>query len=141
MSITANLVLAPIDGTATTPPISFGGSFEGNSGTGLYGSFGQMYHAINGADVVLINSSGLAMQNSKTISGNISGNIAGATTLGMTNDVIILTNAGIPSNGGAGTGAGSAGPGSMCVDYTNANLYINANTKASPTWKLVTRAA
>jgi hypothetical protein len=57
----------------------------------------------------------------------------------MTNDVCVLQKAGVPTDGT--TGAGFAGPGSMCVDITNKNVYINANTKASPTWKLITRAA
>lgn len=57
------------------------------------------------------------------------------------NDVAIFTNAGVPSDGTSGEGAGFAGPGAICVDYTNSDLYVNANTKASPTWKLVTRAA
>jgi hypothetical protein len=53
----------------------------------------------------------------------------------------LFSNAGAPSNGTSGTGAGIAGPGSLCVDTTNFNLYINAGTLASPTWKLVTRAS
>ena len=57
------------------------------------------------------------------------------------NDVCDLEGSGVPTDGEAGTGAGFAGKGSRYTDYTNANLYINANTKASPTWKLVTRAA
>jgi hypothetical protein len=56
-------------------------------------------------------------------------------------EVCDLEGAGVPTDGSSGTGAGFAGPGSRYTDYTNANLYINGNTKASPTWKLVTRAA
>ena len=59
----------------------------------------------------------------------------------MANEVVILTIAGVPVDGVAGTGAGFAGVGSQAIDRTNGNIYINANTKASPTWKLVTRAA
>jgi hypothetical protein len=47
----------------------------------------------------------------------------------------------VPVDGTSGTGAGTAGKGSRYTDTTNGNLYLNANTKASPTWKLVTRAA
>lgn len=61
--------------------------------------------------------------------------------LRMTEDVVFIGKAGVPVDGGAGTGVNVAGTGSICVDYTNGNLYVNANTKASPTWKLVTRAA
>lgn len=53
----------------------------------------------------------------------------------------IFTGAGAPSNGTSGTGATVAGPGSIYIDTTGANAYINAGTGASPTWKLVTRAA
>jgi len=59
----------------------------------------------------------------------------------MSHETCMLQLGGVPVDGVSGTGAGFAGPGSICVDYTNANLYVNANTKASPTWKLVTRAA
>lgn len=59
----------------------------------------------------------------------------------MSHETCLLQLAGVPVDGVSGTGAGFAGPGSICIDYTNANLYVNANTKASPTWKLVTRAA
>ena len=49
-------------------------------------------------------------------------------------DVVFFGNAGTPTNGTSGTGVGFAGPGSLCSDYTNAVLYINTGTKASPTW-------
>jgi len=53
----------------------------------------------------------------------------------MTNEVCILNGAGAPSNGS--TGANVAGPGSLYIDVTNKKLYINTNTKASPTWTVV----
>lgn len=53
---------------------------------------------------------------------------------GIAGGVMIVTNAGAPSNGTSGTGAGVAGPGSLLIDSTNTNLYQNTNTKASPTW-------
>lgn len=51
--------------------------------------------------------------------------------------------AGVPVDGTSGTGAGRAPKGSLAIDYTNGNLYVNggAGTKASPVWKLVTKAA
>lgn len=55
------------------------------------------------------------------------------------NGALIFTNAGVPSNGT--TGANRAGIGSICIDTTNAEAYINAGTLASPTWKKITRAA
>lgn len=53
------------------------------------------------------------------------------------NSTWLFTIAGAPTNGVAGDGAGWAGPGSLLVDATNAFLYINTNTKASPTWTKV----
>lgn len=47
--------------------------------------------------------------------------------------------AGTPVDGT--TGANWCGPGSEYSDLTSGNLYINGGTLASPTWKLVTRAA
>lgn len=40
--------------------------------------------------------------------------------------------AGVPTS--ATHGAGWAGPGSIVVDITNFDIYMNTNTKASPTW-------
>lgn len=59
----------------------------------------------------------------------------------LSNDVAVMSGAGVPTDGTSGDGAKFAGPGSLYVDVTNSNHYINAGTKASPTWKLVTRAA
>lgn len=49
-------------------------------------------------------------------------------------DVVLFPNAGAPTDGTSGTGAGKFGKGSLVIDYTNGQLYINTNTKASPTW-------
>jgi hypothetical protein len=43
-------------------------------------------------------------------------------------------NAGAPSNGTSGTLAGIANKGDLLIDSTNAKLYQNSNTQASPTW-------
>ncbi len=59
----------------------------------------------------------------------------------MSKEVVILNLAGVPVDGVAGTGAGFAEIGSLAINRTAGNIYINAGTKASPTWKLVTRAA
>lgn len=48
--------------------------------------------------------------------------------------IAIFTNAGVPTDGTSGTGAGWAGIGSTCVDKTNGKHYTNTGTKASPTW-------
>ena len=52
-----------------------------------------------------------------------------------------FVSAGAPTDGASGTEAGVAAVGALLIDATNANLYINAGTQASPAWKLVTRAA
>ena len=45
--------------------------------------------------------------------------------------------AGAPTDGTSGDGAGEACPGSLYIDITNGKLYINTNTKASPTYTVV----
>lgn len=56
----------------------------------------------------------------------------------LLNDVLILTDSGAPTNGTSGTGAGLAGPGSLYVKRAATPiLYINTNTKLSPTWTVV----
>ncbi len=42
--------------------------------------------------------------------------------------------AGAPSDGASGTYVGVAEKGDLLIDSTNANLYQNTNTQASPTW-------
>ena len=59
----------------------------------------------------------------------------------VSNNVVVMTGAGAPTSGASGTGDNFAGPGSMYVDITGADLYIQAGTISSPSWKLVTRAA
>jgi hypothetical protein len=52
----------------------------------------------------------------------------------INNNCPILTFSGAPTNGTSGTFNGQAGPGSILIDYTNGNIYVNAGTLASPTW-------
>jgi len=54
--------------------------------------------------------------------------------------ILPYTNAGVPVNGGSGTLAGIAVKGALLLDLTNAVLYQNTNTKASPTWTALTTA-
>jgi ABC-type lipoprotein export system ATPase subunit len=54
---------------------------------------------------------------------------------------LLTTKAGVPVDGASGTGKGTILKGGLCIDTTNGNLYVNGGTTASPTWKLVTRAA
>ncbi len=53
----------------------------------------------------------------------------------IVSDVVVLVGAADPVNGT--TGATVAGPGSLFVGTTSAKLWINTNTKASPTWTVV----
>jgi hypothetical protein len=57
----------------------------------------------------------------------------------MEDDVVVMVNTGVPTDGT--TGDNFAGPGSMYIDSTNANLYIQTGVITSPVWKLVTRAS
>ena len=50
------------------------------------------------------------------------------------NEVCWLEGSGAPTDGGAGTGAGFAGPGSRYTRLSNGALYLNTGSKASPTW-------
>lgn len=53
---------------------------------------------------------------------------------------LVWTNAGAPTNGTSGTLAKLASPGDLLIDTTNAVLYQNTNTLASPTWTALTTA-
>ena len=55
------------------------------------------------------------------------------------NNVVIMEGSGAPVDGT--TGDNFAGPGSLYIDYTNANHYIQTGAITNPVWKLVTRAA
>src|SRR5229473_1694125 len=54
--------------------------------------------------------------------------------------LVPLQGAGAPTNGTSGTGAGKAGVGSLYIDTTAGVWYTNTNTKASPTWTVITGA-
>ena len=77
--------------------------------------------------------------------GEIAGNVrvagtltaVGAASVNLGNDVGFFTVAGAPVDGASGTQNGVAGKGSLLIDITNGILYINTNTKASPTWTKV----
>lgn len=55
----------------------------------------------------------------------------------LVRDVVVLVDEGTPANGVSGTGANTAGKGSLYVDTTNGVLYINTGTMASPAWMFV----
>lgn len=259
--ILANVIVTPINGTAAAPSIAIGSAA---SGTGIYGSYGEINYAVNGTSVLTIGPSGIQgpsatysgtasyqpvgvdltlgaaagktgdtaylspimgnlMGASLTKTGNYLGGLIGAygitgtmaTTypagavlaqisdgvtdvdgavvayidgdsavtkanaafkamannsnagsgfnygldltsashdgfnalailkadLRLSNDVCVLQGSGAPVDGT--TGATFAGPGSLYirVSGSSSDAYINCNTKASPTWKLITRAA
>ncbi len=64
--------------------------------------------------------------------------------LSLGNDILLLSGDGAPVDYTDGdpeaTGEGTAGIGSIYVDYTNGKLYVNGGTKAEPLWKIVTSA-
>lgn len=57
-------------------------------------------------------------------------------------DVCVLSGTAVPTDGTSGTGAAQCGAGSLYIRQSGSasKIYINGNTKASPTWKLVTSA-
>lgn len=56
------------------------------------------------------------------------------------NNVGVFPRSGAPTSGTSGTLAGVAGPGSLLL-RTDGTLYVNSNTKASPTWSVVSSTA
>jgi len=68
---------------------------------------------------------------------NASRNIQAALRDLANSNVLPVVNAGIPTSGTSGTGAGLCGKGTVLIDVTNGGVYINTNTKASPTWTVV----
>lgn len=81
----------------------------------------------------------MAIENNQYFGSNFS--IWGMLTGLLKRNVVFLVNAGVPTSGTSGNGAGQAGPGSLLFDYTNGQAYINTNTKASPTWTKLADAA
>jgi hypothetical protein len=60
----------------------------------------------------------------------------------MSNEVCVINGATAPVDGTEGTGAGFAGPGSLYVQTASGvAVYVNTNTKASPTWVELTQAS
>lgn len=57
---------------------------------------------------------------------------------GTVNLVPVWPHSGAPTNGTSGTFANVASVGDLLVDTTNAVLYINTGTSASPTWSAFT---
>ena len=108
------------DGGLTTARAGFGiGMTNSTGGSGFdYGMDLQMQDAVGG---------GGSVQDYKKAEIRVS------------NDVVVMTGAGAPTDGT--TGDNFAGPGSMYVDISGANLYIQTGLITSPVWKLVTRAA
>lgn len=52
-------------------------------------------------------------------------------------DIVVFSGATAPVNGGSGSGHGVADKGSHYIAADTGLLYINTNTKASPTWTLL----
>lgn len=56
----------------------------------------------------------------------------------LANSVCVMQGAGAPTDGV--TGDNFAGPGTLYIDTTNANAYIQSSLITTPVWKLITRA-
>ena len=71
------------------------------------------------------------------------GRYPNAGTVETVADLVVLAGTAAPTDGTSGTGAGHAGAGSLYVRQSGSDskVYINGNTMASPTWKLVTSAS
>lgn len=69
--IVANLVVNPIDRTAATPSISFGGSADDNSGTGIYGSIIGIHMCILGSDIMVASASSISFAVAVNLTGQI----------------------------------------------------------------------
>lgn len=52
------------------------------------------------------------------------------------NGVYIVVNAGAPSDGTSGTGAGLCDTGSLLINTDDGTIYLNTGTKDSPTWTI-----
>lgn len=114
--VVSNVVVGPIDRTAATPSISFGGDAVNNSGTGIYGTIGSVKVPVSGADKLMVDAHGVA----------VSGAAAG---------LYIFSGAGAPTDNV--TGLNFAGIGALYIDVTNGVLYINTTAMATPTWVTV----
>lgn len=129
--LVANLLLCPIDGTAGVPSIRFGGTIDGNGGTGIYGSFSGINVSVAGSSVLALSASGISVPGGLTVTGDL--HVTGNTYVAAT--VVILTGAGAPVDGT--TGDNIAGPGSLYVDTTAGKLYITTGLITNPTWVVV----
>lgn len=67
----AEVLVGPIDRTAANPNISWGADAINNSGTGLYGTFGQVNVAINGTQIGAWASTGLTVTGTITATGGL----------------------------------------------------------------------
>lgn len=75
--------------------------------------------------------------NSKIRGQHVFGALRTLSDVRLPNDVRVSEGAGVPTDGTSGTGAATHGKGSLYIDRTNGNIYINTNTLASPTWNSV----
>lgn len=149
--VVANKAILPIDDTAANPSISFGGGGNlgsNSSGTGVYGDASAVKVSVAGSLLATMNASGITLASgafvgavtgtASAVAGPVAAtnlSVSGTCTLNTTNFIVVLNAAGAPVDGT--TGATVAGPGSLYIDITAGKLYINTNTKASPTWTVV----
>lgn len=127
--LVANMLLCPIDSTAATPAIRFGGAINGLDGTGIYGDFSGVSVSIAGSSALAIAASGITTAGITASSFSVSG------VFSLGNNVIIMQGAGAPVDGT--TGDNVAGTGSLYINRTAGTLYIQTSLITTPVWVLV----
>lgn len=87
-SLPQRVLVVPIDGTATNPPIQIGGGLTGSSGTGIYGTEVELDISVGGSRIVSITPAGL----SATIVGQSISVLTSASSIGGTpTEALVVT--------------------------------------------------
>ncbi len=133
----ATNVLVPIDGTADTPSIRFGGTLTGTGGTGLHGDFTGVSTTVAGTDRTLVDATGLTVTGAVVASGSVTaaGISMSSGNISLGSNVLLMKGAGVPVDGT--TGDNIASTGSLYIDTTGAKVYIQTSLITTPVWVLV----
>ncbi len=81
----AEEVVLPIDGTQEQPSLSIGGDSVNNSGTGMYGTYGEINQTISAQQATQLNSLGFKIVNGDLIFNN-------GTKVSVSGDDVTFTN-------------------------------------------------
>ncbi len=110
--LVANTLVGPIDRTAASPVISFGGDQVNSSGTGIYGDFASVRLAVAASNLLSLTAQGLF----------------------LANDICIFSGATAPVDGT--TGDNFAGPGSLYIALDTGALYRQTSAITTPVWAI-----